>query len=114
MKALLTDERFSDPDWIYERKLDGIRCIGIRDGGPVRLLSRNDLPLNGRYPELARALEAQSCRRFAVDGEVVAFAGRQTSFGALAERGRRHVRVFLYLFDILWLDGSDVRGLPLR
>jgi bifunctional non-homologous end joining protein LigD len=38
MKAVLTDERFSDPGWIYERKLDGIRCIAIRDGGPVRLL----------------------------------------------------------------------------
>ncbi len=53
MKAVLTDDRFSDPDWIYERKLDGIRCIAIRDGGRVRLLSRNDLPLNERYPEIA-------------------------------------------------------------
>jgi DNA ligase D-like protein (predicted ligase) len=114
MKAVLTDERFSDPGWIYERKLDGIRCVGIRDGTRVRLLSRNDLSLNGRYPELAEALEAQACDRFAVDGEVVAFDGAQTSFGALAERGRRPVRVFLYLFDLLWLAGRDVRGLPLR
>ena len=114
MKAALTHERFSHPDWIYERKLDGIRCIAIRDVGAVRLLSRNDLSLNGRYPELAQVLEAERCERFAVDGEVVAFAGSQTSFGALAERGRRRVRVYLYLFDILWLDGFDVRGLPLR
>ena len=48
MKAVLTDRRFSDPGWIFERKLDGIRCIAIRDGGDVRLLSRNDLPLNDR------------------------------------------------------------------
>jgi bifunctional non-homologous end joining protein LigD len=114
MKAVLTDKRFSDRDWIFERKLDGIRCIAIRDGAAVTLLSRNDLPLNGRYPELAEALAKQRCRRFAVDGEVVAFAGGQTSFGALAQRGRRHVRVFLYAFDILWLDGQDVRALPLR
>ena len=59
MKAVLTDERFSDPDWIFERKLDGIRCVAIRDGARVRLLSRNDLSLNERYPDLARALEAE-------------------------------------------------------
>ena len=85
MKAVLTDERFSDPDWIFERKLDGVRCIAIRDGGPVRLLSRNDLPMNGRYPEVAEALDAQRCDRFAVDGEIVAFDGEQTSFAALAQ-----------------------------
>jgi ATP-dependent DNA ligase len=50
--AVLTDARFSDPEWIFERKLDGIRCIAIRDGGPVKLLSRNDLSLNGRYFQL--------------------------------------------------------------
>lgn len=113
MKAVLTDDRFSDPDWIYERKLDGIRCIAIRDGARVRLLSRSDLPLNERYPEIAQALEAEDCERFAIDGEVVAFDGAQTSFGALAQHGRKPVKVFLYVFDVLWLDGHDVRGLPL-
>ncbi len=114
MKAVLTDARFSDPDWIFERKLDGIRCIAIRDGGPVRLLSRNDLPLNGRYPEVADALDADPCTRFAIDGEVVAFDGAQTSFARLAQRGKERVAVFLYVFDVLWLDGYDVRPLPLR
>src|SRR4051794_41899930 len=56
MKATLTDARFSDPSWVFERKLDGIRCIAVRDGGPVRLLSRNDLSLDARYPEVASAL----------------------------------------------------------
>ena len=84
MKAVLTDERFSDPDWIFERKLDGIRCIAIRSGKRVRLLSRNDLSLNARYPELVTALEAEACDRFAIDGEVVAFDGAQTSFARLA------------------------------
>jgi len=69
MKAVLTDERFSHPDWIYERKLDGIRCIAVRDGGAVRLLSRNDLSLDGRYPELVEALGSEPAERFAVDGE---------------------------------------------
>src|SRR4051794_10594604 len=110
MKAVLTGERFSDPAWIYERKLDGIRCIAIRDGGAVRLLSRNDLPLNERFPTIAAALERQRSRRFAVDGEVVAFSGDQTSFAKLADS---RAEVFLYLFDITWIDGEDVRPLPL-
>ena len=114
MKAVLTDERFSDPDWVFERKLDGIRCIAIRSGDRVRLLSRNDLSLNARYPELAAALGKQRCQSFALDGEVVAFEGAQTSFARLAQRGRRPVRVFLYAFDLLWLEGRDVRPLPLR
>jgi ATP-dependent DNA ligase len=47
MKAVLTEERFSDPAWVFERKLDGIRCIAIKGDRDVRLLSRNDLSLNG-------------------------------------------------------------------
>jgi bifunctional non-homologous end joining protein LigD len=79
----------------------------------VRLLSRNDLSLDGRYPEIAGALARQPRERFAVDGEVVAFAGAQTSFARLAQRGHHRVAVFLYVFDVLWLDGCDVRALPL-
>jgi len=105
MKAVLTDERFSDPGWIFERKLDGIRCVAIRDGGRVRMLSRNDLSLNERYPEIAAALEAQPRARFAVDGEVVAASGRFQDM-----EGPR----LYHVFDVLWLDGEDLRDLPLR
>jgi bifunctional non-homologous end joining protein LigD len=114
MKAVLTRERFSDPAWIYERKLDGIRCIAVRDGGDRRLWSRNDLSMNARYPEVAEAIAGQPRTRFAVDGEVVAFDGSQTSFAKLTRRGREYVPVFFYVFDLLWLDGEDVRRLPLR
>ncbi len=114
MKAMLTNERFSDPNWIYERKLDGIRCISIRNGDDVTLLSRNDLKQNDRYPELAEALEQEHCDQFAIDGEVVAFEGSETSFAKLARRGQEYVPIFYYVFDILWLDGHDVRKLPLR
>jgi len=114
MKAVLTDERFSDPNWIFERKLDGIRCIAIRSGAELNLLSRNDLSQNERYPELVDALDAERCREFAVDGEVVAFDGSQTSFARLAQRHQHNVPVFLYVFDVLWLEGHDVRPLPLR
>jgi bifunctional non-homologous end joining protein LigD len=114
MKAILTDDRFSDPNWIYERKLDGIRCIAIRDGDTVQLLSRNDLSENQRYPELVEALAAESCQQFAIDGEVVAFKGSETDFSRLVERQQHWVPVYLYVFDVLWLEGHDVRGLPLR
>ena len=114
MKAVLTDERFSDPAWIYERKLDGIRCLATKGDKNVDLRSRNDLSLNGRFPEIAAALEADPATNFVIDGEVVAFDGAQTSFARLAERGHRDVRVFLYVFDLVWLEGHDVRDLPLR
>ncbi len=104
MKAVLTDERFSDPEWIFERKLDGIRCVAIRDGSSLRMLSRNDLSLNERYPEIAAVLAAQPRGRFAIDGEVVAVSGRFQDDGP---------RLY-HVFDITWLDGEDVRERPLR
>src|SRR5918997_4386116 len=107
MKAVLTEERFSDPNWIYERKLDGFRCVAIRDGERVRLLSRNDLSMNERFPTIAAALEKQRSKRFAIDGEVVAFSGRQTSFAKLADAREGRARIFYYVFDITWLDGED-------
>jgi bifunctional non-homologous end joining protein LigD len=116
MKAVLWDEPFSDPGWIFERKLDGVRCLAHRyDGGAVQLVSRTDRSMNGDYPELVRALEGEPCRDFVVDGEVVAFDRRGvTSFSRLQRRHRERVAVSFYLFDVLRLDGRDVRDLPLR
>jgi DNA ligase D-like protein (predicted ligase) len=114
MKAVLTEERFSDPGWIFERKLDGIRCIAIKAEARVRLLSRNHLSLNSRFPEVVEALEREPATHFVLDGEVVAFAGAQTSFARLQQRGERPVSVFLYVFDLLHLDGEDTTELPLR
>jgi DNA ligase D-like protein (predicted ligase) len=111
MKAVLTDERFDDPEWIYERKLDGIRTIAIRDGGKVKLQSRNDLDLG--FSAIAEAVAEQK-GRFAIDGEVVALVGDQTSFEQLARRGHDTVPLTYYVFDILWIDGEDVRSKPLR
>jgi bifunctional non-homologous end joining protein LigD len=113
MKAVLTSDRFSDPDWIYERKLDGIRCISVKTTAGVRLWSRNHLSLNDRFPELAQAL-GHDPGEFVVDGEVVAFAGAQTSFARLQQRGERQVRVFYYIFDLLHVAGHDTTALPLR
>jgi bifunctional non-homologous end joining protein LigD len=114
MKAVLTHERFSDPDWIYERKLDGIRCLASKSGGDVQLRSRNDLSLNGRFPEIAAALADDPVSDVVLDGEVVAFEGPQTSFARLQQRGERPTPVFYYVFDILRAGGEDVTRKPLR
>ncbi len=120
--ATLTERRFSDPRWIFERKFDGMRCLAFRDGDRVRLLSRNRQPLNGTYPELVDALAAQHTTRFVVDGEVVAFEGRRTSFARLQGRlgitdpkvaRASQIRIFYYLFDLLHLDGKSTTDLPL-
>ncbi len=115
MKAVLADEPFSDPAWIFERKLDGIRCLAHRDGAGVRLLSRTERSMNADYPGVVEALEAEPHEDFVVDGEVVAFDRRGvTSFSRLQRRGRERVAIFFYVFDLLRLDGEDLRPLPLR
>ncbi len=123
MLATLTDQRFSDDDWLFERKFDGERCLGLKDGGQVRLLSRNGEELNDSYPELVVALERSGRKRFVVDGEIVAFSGDVTSFPRLqqrmgiddpAEARESSVAVYYYLFDLLHLEGYDTTGLPLR
>lgn len=122
MKATLTERRFSDPAWIFERKLDGVRALVHRDGDEVRLVSRTGRRLSA-YPELEEALAADPAPDFLADGEIVAFEGAQTSFARLQgrmqvqdpERARRTgIPVFLYLFDLLSYDGNDLTALPLR
>src|SRR3954467_600645 len=114
MKAVLTDKPFSDPDWMFERKLDGIRCLATKGRDSVELRSRNDLSLNGRFPEIAAALEADPVTDVVLDGEVVAFDGSRTSFEALQQRGERPPPVFFYVFDIRRAGGEDVTDEPLR
>ena len=113
--ATLTTDVFDDPGWIVERKLDGYRCLAFRDGGAVDLESRNRLSLNARYPEVAAALEEDPCRRFVVDGEIVGTVRGKSSFEALQQRAHDpDVRLAYYVFDVLWLDGRDLREAPLR
>jgi bifunctional non-homologous end joining protein LigD len=123
MLATLTERRFSDPGWIFEPKFDGVRCLSFRHDGDVRLMSRNRLSANDRYPEIAEALAAQDAFDFVVDGEVVAFEGNRTSFARLQRRmqvrdpnnaRRSGVTVNYYVFDVLYANGFDVTGLRLR
>jgi DNA ligase D-like protein (predicted ligase) len=114
MKAVLADKPFSDPDWIFERKLDGIRCLAIKDASGVRLMSRTGRLMNHEYPGVVEALEREPSEDFIGDGEIVAFQNGITSFSRLQRRGRERVPVFLYLFDLPRHEGEDLRPQPLR
>ncbi len=123
MLATLTTCRFSDPAWLFERKLDGERCLGYRRGGDVRLLSRNRKRVDDAYPEVAEALGREAETDLVVDGEIVAFEDGRTSFARLQRRmqvrdrevaRRSGVAVFYYVFDVLHMAGHDTTDLPLR
>lgn len=125
MLAKLSHEHFSDEQWIYERKLDGVRIIAyVRSNDEVQLMSRNQNQVNDSYPEIEEALKAQVSVPCILDGEIVAFnKNNVTDFQKL--QGRMHVsdrdeaikssvKVFYYLFDCLFLDGYDITKCSLR
>ena len=123
--ATLTKDRFSDSGWIFERKLDGERCLAYvagPDEGGVRLMTRNQHVVSSTFPEIAEALAAQRRQDCVVDGEIVAFEGSETRFERLQQRlglanpGQELLKrypVYYYVFDVLYANGRDVRSLPL-
>jgi bifunctional non-homologous end joining protein LigD len=122
MLATLTDRRDFGDDWLLERKFDGERCVARKNGGEVRLESRSANDLTGTYPEVRAAVAGQPGRGLVLDGEVVAFDGEQTSFSRLQQRlgvtDPPPERVGAYpvvfcVFDLLELDGDDLRDRPL-
>ncbi len=123
MLAKLSHAPFSREGWLFEPKLDGVRCLASRAGSDVELLSRNQKRLNAKYPELVEAFGSQPSDAFAVDGEIVTFDGAVTSFAKLQQRMqlerpsdevRRKIPVWFYAFDALRLNGKDSGHLPLR
>lgn len=122
--ATLTHQPFSDEGWVFEPKLDGVRCLAIVADGHPRLLSRSGQKLDGTYPELVDALREQRIGGPVVlDGEVVAFEKGRSSFRRLQGRmqltdpdaaRRTGIAVSYYLFDVLHAAGYDTRVLPLR
>jgi len=94
MAATLTQDRFTGPEWIFERKIDGIRLLAFKNGAEVRLLSRNRLPQH--LPAIADAVRTLPPRDAILDGELT------------WDSGTYHV------FDVLWLEGRDVTSLPLE
>jgi DNA ligase D-like protein (predicted ligase) len=109
MLLLATTSLPEDEDWAYELKLDGYRAIAFKNNGRVHLRSRNNKDFAVRYPAIASALQKLP-HETVIDGEVVAFddSGRP-SFNTLQNFGSSTVPIFYYAFDLLILDGLDVR-----
>jgi bifunctional non-homologous end joining protein LigD len=107
MAATLTEKRFTGPEWIFERKLDGIRLLAFKQGRDVRLFSRNRLPQQS--PPIADAIAALPARELILDGEVTGVWGPASTRAADRPRGLAY-----HIFDILWLDGRDLMSLPLE
>src|SRR5207237_10674016 len=103
MLATLTREPFSDPHWLFEAKLDGIRCLAFRKGQRLTLFSRNQLRLNDSFPTLIPPLLKQSAADFFVDVEIVAIENGGSRFSLLQKRMQIHVPVFYYILDLLYI-----------
>ncbi|MEU6658728.1 non-homologous end-joining DNA ligase [Streptomyces sp. NPDC046821] len=123
MLAKLSDRREFREGWVFERKLDGMRVLAVRENGGVTLRSRTGRRLDATFPEIVDALAAQDTTDFTIDGEIVAYWRGRTDFGRLQQRmgltrpadvAASKVAVTYYVFDLLRLDGVDVRRLPLR
>lgn len=126
MLAALTDAPFSDPGWLFEPKLDGFRSIAVIRKGEVRLLSRRGLDMTATFRDLAEGLRRQPLNEAIFDGEIVALdtAGRvcfqclQKFTGFTVEPAARHAEgpasILYYAFDILYLDGYELTGVPLH
>jgi bifunctional non-homologous end joining protein LigD len=93
MASTLTRERFTGPDWVFERKLDGIRLLAFKRGGEVRLLTRNQLQRNEWYPSFVEAVSKLPVRDAILDGEATGMWEEREAPG-------------YHLFDVLWLEGS--------
>jgi bifunctional non-homologous end joining protein LigD len=123
MLATIADRPFSDPNWLFEIKWDGVRALARIKNGDLTLLARAGSDITKRYPELASLPEALAAREAILDGEIVALDARgHSDFERLQER--MHVRVpsehlvtqipVAYLvFDLLYCDGYDLRKSPL-
>ncbi|HEY6766884.1 MAG TPA: non-homologous end-joining DNA ligase [Candidatus Sulfotelmatobacter sp.] len=126
MLATPIDEAFDGPEWFFEIKWDGYRAVAFLEDGNVRLVSRNQNDLTSRYPELQGLPQFIKAKTAILDGEVVALdAEGRASFSLMQQRtgfrpgGRRtvakaEVPVLYYVFDLLYLDGYDLRRLPLE
>lgn len=122
MLAKLSHEIFLDKNWIYERKLDGERILIFKKGNKISLKSRNKKELNETYPEIVEAIKDLDPENFIIDGEIVAFDGKITSFSKLQNRmhlkdpeeiKESKTRVYFYVFDIIYFEGYDLTKLEL-
>ena len=113
MLATLTDKPFDDSDWIFETKWDGFRAIAVAKPGHASLYSRNLIDTSRKYPTICQAL-ASVTQQVVLDGELVALDEHGRSrFQLLQNAEREKVHLLYCVFDLLYLDGKDLRGKPL-
>ena len=124
MLAETAERPFTKKGWTFEIKLDGYRVRAVREGGKVRILSRNNNELTPAFPELVRSIETLPYEGLILDGEVVVLDDNgRPSFQRLQNRARvsgvqaRRASIdnpaTLYVFDLIAVLGYDVRPLPL-
>ena len=109
MAATLTQERFSGPEWLFERKFDGIRLLAYKRGTDVQLYSRNRLPQ--QLPSVARAVARLPVTDAILDGEVAWDGSRGPQRADCARWGGSSS---YHVFDVLWINGQQVTDLPLE
>ena len=114
MKATLVDAPFDDPEWLYEVKWDGYRAVAHLQKDEVELISRNNLPFDKFYP-INKVLKGWNMNAV-LDGEILVLNNKGISdFGALQNwRSEADGNLVFYVFDILWYQGKNLMGLPLR
>ena len=116
MLPSLVSKPFSNPNWLFEPKLDGYRVLATVDGTDVRLASRRGLDCTNEYSWLVDALRQQPYRQAIFDGEIVALDEQGRSSFQLLQSRLTEPRPFLlyYAFDLLYRDGYDLRGVSLE
>jgi len=116
MLPSLAERPFSNPNWLFEPKLDGYRVIATVQNREVHLNSRRGLDCSNEYPWLLRALHQQPFADAIFDGEIVALdAEGRPSFQLLQNRqGEPKPTLLYYAFDLLYRDGYDLRGVTLE
>ena len=113
MLATLTDTPFDDPDWIFETKWDGFRAVAVATPGHAALYSRNGNDVSKKYLTICGALAAIK-QEAVFDGELVALdAHGRSRFQLLQNAGRESAPLLYCAFDLLYLDGADLRDWPL-
>jgi bifunctional non-homologous end joining protein LigD len=104
----------SGPDWIHEIKHDGFRIMARRDAAGVRLITRNGNDFTKRFPLAAAAVAALPGRSCLIDGEAIACDDSGLAMFELIRRARNHGSAILCAFDLLEIDGEDLRRVPIE
>lgn len=112
MLATLVDKPFDDPQWLFEIKWDGFRAIAELEGPKVNIYSRNLISFNSRFPELVAQLKKQKLNAI-LDGEIVVLDEKGISHFQLLQNLSSEENLYYYVFDIIYLNGKDLRQIPL-